>query len=173
MKIHSIFLSGAYCLAVLAAAGTARSASLNKADEQFLIMAAKTDMTEAHEGQIAENQAGGTDVKEFAKTLIQDHTESYQHLTELAAKTGVSIPKGIDTAKDRAIVQLAHLKGANFDRQFSRDEIAAHRQAVVVFKREAEHGQDAAVKAYAAKMVPVLEKHLHLAEDCAKPTRRS
>jgi putative membrane protein len=68
---------------------------------------------------------------------------------------------------------LAHLKGANFDRQFSRDEIAAHRQAIIVFKREAEHGQDAAVKAYAAKMVPVLEKHLHLAEDCAKPTRRS
>ena len=172
MQIRSI-LSGVCCLATLAAVGIAHATSLSKTDQQFLIMAAKTDMTEAHEGEIAANQTSRTDVKEFAKTLIQDHTESYQHLTELAAKTGISIPKGINSAKVPTIVQLVHLKGANFDRRFVDDEIAAHRQAIAVFKREAEHGQDADVKAYAAKMVPILEKHLHLAEDCAKATKRS
>jgi len=136
-----------------------------------MISAAKADMTEAHEGQMAENQARRTDVRDFAKTLVKDHTESYEHLTELAAKTGASIPKGINTSKDRAIQQLVHLKGDRFDRQFARDEIAAHRQAVVAFKSEAAHGHDADVKAYATKMIPVLEKHLHLAEECAKPAR--
>jgi putative membrane protein len=136
-----------------------------------MIIAAKTDMTDAHEGQMAANQASRADVKDFAKTLVRDHTEAYQHLSELAAKTGISIPKGIDAAKDRTILQLVHSKGDRFDRQFAQDQIAAHRQAVVAFKREAAHGQDADVKGYAIKMIPVLEKHLHLAEECAKPTK--
>ena len=70
-------------------------------------------------------------------------------------------------------MQLVHLKGNNFDRQFVQDEIAGHRRAIAAFKREAEHGQDADVKAYANKMIPVLEKHLHMAEELAKPTKRS
>jgi putative membrane protein len=105
--------------------------------------------------------------------VVQDNTKSYERLTRLAAQTGVSIPKGIDGAKDRTIRQLVHLKGDGFERQFARDEIAAHRQAIATFKREAAHGQNAEVKAYATEMIPVLEKHLHLAEDCAKPARHS
>jgi putative membrane protein len=167
MQIHTIL--GNICgLALLAGVGFVEGASLSNADKQFMIEAAKADMTEAHEGQMAEEQANRADVKAFAKTLVQDHTESYGQLTGLAAKVGVSIPKGINTAQDRTIRQLVHLKGAGFDREFSRDEIAAHRHAIAVFKHEAEHGQDADIKAYAAKMIPVLEKHLHLAEECAK-----
>jgi hypothetical protein len=62
-------------------------------------MAARTDMTEAHEGQMAENQASSAGVKDLGKTLVQDHMQSYEELTALAAKTGVSIPKGINNGK--------------------------------------------------------------------------
>jgi putative membrane protein len=130
----------------------AYAASLSGADRQFMVMAAKTDMVEAHEGQMAENQTNQSNVKEFAKTLVQDHTESYQHLTELAAKTGVAIPKGIDVAKNGNVEQLVHLKGARFDRQFAQDEIQDHRQALAAFRRAAAHGRDAGVKAYASRI---------------------
>lgn len=172
MRIRSI-LSVAGCLVLFAATGIGKTASLSNSDKQFMIMAARTDMIESHDGQIAETQASRAEVKDFAKTLVQDHTESYGHLSELAAKDGVSIPKGIDAAKDRTIQQLVHLKDDRFDRQFVRDEIAAHRQAIAAFKHEAANGHDPDVKAYATKMIPVLEKHLHLAEDCAKPARHS
>jgi putative membrane protein len=65
------------------------------------------------------------------------------------------------------------LKGESFDHEFVRDEVAAHRQAIAAFKREAQHGQDADVKAYASKTIPVLEKHLKLAENCLKPARHT
>lgn len=172
MQIRSI-LSGACCLALFSASGIANAAALSKADRQFLIMVAKTDMTEAHEGQMAEDQAGRTDVKDFGRTLVQDHTQSYEHVTELAAKTGVSIPKGIDVAKDATMQRLAHLKGSRFDTAFDRDEVAAHRRAIAAFKREAANGQDADVKAYANTMIPILEKHLRLAEQCAKAVKSS
>ena len=162
----------ACCFALLAASGIACAASLTGADRQFMIEAARTDMIEAHEGQMAQDQAGRADVKTFAGTLVQDHTNSYVQLTALATKDGVEIPKGINTGKDRTIEQLVHLKGDSFDRQFVRDEIAAHRHALAIFKREAARAKDADVKAYAEKMIPVLEKHLHLAEECAKPVKR-
>jgi putative membrane protein len=170
MQIQTL-LSSACCLALLVSAGPAGGASLGNADKEFVITAAKNDMTEAHEGQMAESHANRGNLKIFAKTLIQDHSKSYQHLSELAAKTGVIIPKGIDAAKDPTIMQLVHLKGEKFDRSFITDEIAAHRHAIAIFKREAKLGQDADVKAYATKMIPVLKKHLRLAEDCAKPAR--
>jgi putative membrane protein len=170
MQIRTL-LQGACCLALFAVRGHA--ATLSNADKQFMIMAAKTDMTEAHIGQMAENQANRPEVKDLAKALVQDHTESYARLVDLAGRTGVSIPKGINTGKDPAIQLLGHLKGASFDRTFERDEIASHRRALEIFKREAANAQDPDVKAYATSKIPVLQKHLHLAEECAKPAKRS
>jgi putative membrane protein len=171
MKISNL-VTNSGCL-VLFAAGVACAATLSNADRQFLVTAAKTDMTEAHEGQMAENQAVRPDVKAFAKTLVDDHTASYTQLSELAAKTGVAIPKGINVGQNRAVVQLVHLKGDRFDRQFTTDEIAGHRQMLATFKREAKQARDADVKAYATKMIPTLEKHLQLAEQCAKPAKHT
>lgn len=159
-------------LTLLAAVGIASAASLSPTDKQFMISAAKTDMTQAHEGQMAENQGRSDDVKNLAKTLVQDHTNSYTQLSELAAKEGVSIPKGINASRNPSIRLLVHLTGQRFDQAFTKDEIANERQTIAVFKREAAHGKDTEVKAYATKMIPVLEKHVQLAEACAK-TKRS
>ena len=154
-------------IAMLTVAGIAMAAPLSTPDKQFLITAARTDMIEAHEGQMAENQASRADIKDFGKTLVQDHTQDYGQLTMLANKTGVEIPKGIDAARVPSLEPLLHANGAQFDHAFTRDEIAAHKRALAAFKREAEHGQDADVKAYASSMIPTLEKHLQLAEACA------
>jgi putative membrane protein len=170
MRSHWIIPSA--CALVLSAAG-AQAASLNNADKQFLLTAARTDMTEAHEGQMAENQGASAGVKDLGKALVQDHTQSYEELTALAAKTGVSIPKGINAGKDRTIAQLAHLKGARFDHQFATDEVVAHRRALAEYKREADHARDPDVKAYAAKMVPIAEKHLQLAQQYAKSAKHT
>lgn len=155
-------------LALLAAGSVMYAASLSNADKQFMMTAARMDMTEAHEGQMAANQAVRSDVKDLGKMLTEDHTTSYQQLSIVAGKEAISIPKGIDSAKDRTISQLARLKGASFDSRFALDEVAAQRQELAAFKREAAHGKDADVKAYAAQMVPVLEKDLKLAEECSK-----
>ena len=172
MQIRN-FVTSTPILVLLAAAGVANTASLNNADKQFLDMAAKTDMTEAHEGQMAENQGTRGDIKSFGQTLVTDHSADYTKLSELAAKTGVTIPTGINVAQDRDIVQLEHLTGNQFDHQFTTDEIAAHRRVLATYKREAKDGHDADVKAYASQMIPTLEKHLQLAEQCAKPEKHS
>jgi putative membrane protein len=153
-----------YCFAILSLSGIASAASMSNADKQFLVTVAETDMTDAHKGQMAESRAARDDVKDLGKTLSTDCTHSYEELTELAAKAGVAIPKGINVAKIHSVEQLGHVKGARFDTLYTKDQITAQRKTVAIFKREAAHGRDADLKAWASKMLPVVEKHLQLAE---------
>lgn len=152
--------------AALSAVPFLYAAGPSKTDEQFMKMAAVDNMTEAHIGQMAQAQASAPGVKDFGQTLSTDHTTAYQKLTELASKTGVEIPKGI--GREHSISSLEHLKGASFDHAFLQNEIQAHKTAIAAFKREAEHGEDADVKAYAQATIPTLESHLQTAESLAK-----
>jgi putative membrane protein len=161
------------CLALFATASLAGAASPSQPDRQFLVAAAHDDMIEANQAQMAETQATRSDVKDLARTVDQDHRDSYWRLGELASKTGVTIPRGIDSGKDTTISELRHLKGTHFDSQFARDQVAADQREIAMFKREADYGRDPDVKAYAAKMIPVLEKDLHLAQECLKPGSHS
>jgi putative membrane protein len=154
-------------IGLLGSAAAASAASMNAADRQFMNNAAHIDMVEAHEGQMAETQAMRSDVRDMAKTVAEDHTKAYEQLSLLAAKTGVSIPKGINAGRDPEISTLTRLHGDKFDRTFSRDEVTDHQRALAAFKREASAGHDPDVKAYASQMIPTLEKHLKLAQDCA------
>jgi len=89
--------------------------------------------------------------KNSPKPLVQDHKEAYRHLSELAAKAGIPIPKGINSARISSIQQLTRLKGDRFDRAFAKEEAASDRQPLVVFKREAVHGHDTDVEDSANK----------------------
>ncbi len=144
------------------------SSSLSSADKRFMNTAADDDMIEANLGQMAESHAAKADVKDFAKELADDHSKAYGELLQLANTTGDKVPRGIDIRRDRAAVQLTHLKGDRFDRTFLNDEIASHEKAIAAFRREATHGSNPEVKAMASRMIPVLEKHLERARQLAK-----
>ncbi len=146
----------------------AQAADLSSADKSFLKSAAVANMTEAHLGKMAQDQASQDAVKHFGETLTQDHTKAYEELTAVAGKTGQSIPRGIDIRRNRVIEQLIRDKGSAFDRQFVSHEVQDHRRTIAEFKREAEHGRNPEVKAYAQKMIPTLEEHLRKAEGLEK-----
>ena len=128
--------------------------------------AAETNMLAAHFGQMAESQASQQNVKDLGKKLSTDHTNSYGGLSVLSNKTGETIPKAL--RPNKSIDHLAHLKGASFDRQFLVQEVQTHKTAVAAFKNEAEHGENADVKAWANSMLPTMQADLQAAENLAK-----
>jgi putative membrane protein len=168
MTFHKTF-SGVGCVLVLALSALAQVKT--SPDLAFMKMAAQANMTEAHIGQMAANQASQSQIKDFGQKLIHDHTDGYEQLATLAAKTGDSIPRGIDVRKISAVEQLMKLKGKQFDHQFVLEEIRDHERAIAAFKREAQSGRDPDVKAYASKMIPVLQDHLSQAKALAKPVK--
>jgi putative membrane protein len=147
----------------------AQAAAAAKSDAEFLRMAAEADMTAAHIGKMAEDRAANGEIKDFGKKLAQDHTSDYNQVFQLAAKTGESVPKAIDKRDDHEIAALDKRKGTAFDRAFLTEESAAHEKLIKEFRQEAEHGSNPDIKAYANKTLPIIEQHLHEAQDLLKP----
>jgi putative membrane protein len=143
-------------------------AEAKNTDAAFLSMAAQADMTAAHLGQMAQNRAVTNPLKDFGKTLTDDHTSDYHALTALSTKTGETIPKAIDKQNVRVIENLDRLHGKTFDRQFLANQTLEHEKLIKAFKQEADHGSNPDIKSYANKTLPVLERHLHEAQDLVK-----
>jgi putative membrane protein len=149
-------------------AAFAQTATLSAKDQKFVDFAAQTDMTEAHLGQMAQDQASGQNVKDFAQMLVTDHTDDYRKLSDLGTKIGATVPKGIDAAHNKMIAPFEKLKGASFDRHFERDMVAGHTKAIAEYKRAASDLDNADLKAYATAALPTLQKHLDAAKDLGK-----
>ncbi len=155
-QIYTALLSSVvFCLA----ASAQNTGSAATSDQAFLELAAQTDMTEAHLGQMAADQASSQAVKDYAQMMVTDHTADYTQLTALASKTGLTIPKGLDAKQDKMIAPYAKLKGKAFDRRYSHDMVAGHETAIAAYDKEARDGQNADLKAYAKQTLPTLEKH--------------
>lgn len=153
------------CLSpVLAQAGAANGST----DEKFVTTAAQTDMLEAHLGQMAMDRAASQAVKAYAQMLVTDHTSDYQQLSAIATKAGLTVPKGLDTLRNREIKPFDKLKGSVFDRRFAREMITGHTKAIAEYRHEGQSGTSTEIKAYTKQTLPTLEKHLHEAEALEK-----
>jgi putative membrane protein len=161
--VFALFGVVAYCLPP-----DSKTPSLPKSDAAFLAAAAQADMTIVHISKMAQDRAASSKLKDFANTLVQDHTSAYQEVSELAATAGEPVPKGIDRQNDRVIAALDRSKGKTFDRAFLFRQLTEHEKLLSAFEREARHGSNPAVKAYASKALPTIERHLHDTQDLLK-----
>jgi putative membrane protein len=153
-------LAGLFSCAVLSipSFGQAGEAAAT-GDQAFVDMAAQTDMTEAHLGQLAAQQADAQGVKDYAQMLVTDHTSDYKTLAATATKAGLTVPKGLDAKHEKMIAPFEKLKGKAFDRKYIQTMVAGHTAAIAAFTKESKDGTNADIKAYATQTLPTLEKH--------------
>lgn len=85
----------------------------------------------------------------------------------MAAMKGVTLPADQAMTGVDAVPQLQNLKGKAFDVAFVDQMIADHLQAIRDFQQAAA-GPDGEVKAFAAKTLPTLQKHLQEAQNLKK-----
>ena len=165
--LTSLCCAGLCCSPVFAQAKKA-----GMSDKDFVMMAAETDMLEAHLGQMAQDQASRQDVKDYGQMLVSDHTANYKDASAVASKAGTDVPKAINAKDNKTIDQFVRLKGAAFDHRFLAEMIQGHQKAITEFKREAASGEDANVKAFANSTLPKLQDHLDKAKDLSKPAAK-
>jgi putative membrane protein len=164
-------LAAVCCLAITSLPVLAqKKATAGKAmtDQQFVEFAAQTDMMEANLGQLAANAAAAQEVKDYAATLVTDHTTDYGQLSTAAKQANINVPNAIDAEHNRMLAPFQKLKGAAFDHKYAQEMVAGHTKALEAYKKEASDGQNDALKSYAQTAIPVLEKHLTGAKDLQK-----
>ncbi len=137
--------------------------------EDFVTEAAASDMFEIESSKLAADRADPA-TKAFAQQMIQDHQKTSNELKQLveSGKVKATIPTSMPAAKQEMIGELQELQGEEFTEQYQDDQVEAHEEAVDLFQRYAEGGDNPDLKAWAAKTAPALEHHLQMANELNK-----
>ena len=112
-------------------------------------------------------------VKEFGQRMQQDHGKANEALKKLAANKGVQLPTELDRKHKSAADRLSKLSGGEFDREYMKAMVDDHKETLEKFQREADKGKDSDVKKFASEHVPILKKHLELAQTTQKQVTAS
>jgi putative membrane protein len=138
----------------------AKDTQVGVADQAFAMMAAEGGLAEVQLAKLAQERASSPGVKQLAQRLVQDHTKANQELMALAKNKDMDLPDELDDTHEDLAKLFSRLEGAQFDREFLRYQLMHHEKDVASFGLQAKEGQDADLKAFAAKQLPVLQEHL-------------
>jgi putative membrane protein len=127
--------------------------------ESFLTDTAEGGMAEVELGKLAQQKSKNPDIKKFGQMLVEDHSKANAEVKALAAKKNINLPTGMGSHQS-TYDKLKGLSGDEFDEEFVEDMVDDHEKDVSTFQKESQNSTDPDVKAFAAKTLPVLQKHL-------------
>ena len=154
-------LGVALVMGLLIAVPRANAATtVSTADQDFIQAAAQGGMTEVTLGQLASTNGKRDDVKEFGQMMVKDHTAINDDLKALAAQKGVTLPNSLDAEHQGMLDKMTALTGSEFDNAYIAAMIKGHKADAKAFKGESTATQDAGIKSFLDKSIPVVERHL-------------
>ncbi|MGH6850783.1 MAG: DUF4142 domain-containing protein [Methylocella sp.] len=142
------------------------NSGLSSSATDFVKKAAISDMFEIQSSQLAQQKANGP-TKHFAEQMINDHQKNSKDLNSVVQDQNAEavMPTQLDKSHQKMLDKLQRLNGTAFDRQYKKDQIAAHKQAMSLFKHYSKTGDDAALKTWADNSLPELQQHLTMADN--------
>lgn len=129
----------------------------------YVEMAASSDMYEIQSSQMAASRATNPAMQSFAQMMITDHTSTTQQL--MAAAQAAQLPPMTPRLLPMHAQMLSRLQdrnGADFDREYGRQQLMAHEQAVALHSNYASRGDTPALQAVASTAVPIVTRHLEM-----------
>jgi putative membrane protein len=140
------------------AGGTATT--VKEDDSEFLVEAASGGLMEVQAGELASTKAQSARVKAFGAMMVRDHGKANDELKALASSKNITIPSTPGEDHQKHINELNQKSGKDFDNAYMSMMVDDHKNDVDKFENASNNAKDAAVKAFAAKTLPVLRVHL-------------
>jgi predicted outer membrane protein len=103
-----------------------------------LEQAIELNVAEIEVGKLASSKAQNARVKDFAETMVKDHT---QGLDKLRAIPGAPSDAKPNSKHQQTAERLSKLSGADFDREYMKRMVSGHQQAVRFLEKEAAKGK--------------------------------
>ncbi|HEY4281277.1 MAG TPA: DUF4142 domain-containing protein [Conexibacter sp.] len=133
-------------------------------DEEWLMMSIQGDRFEIQGGNLAQQKGSSQAVRDLGAVLVKDHTESLADAVELAQRLGIDVPSGPSPSQQWELRTVASFSGRDFDRRYADLEVQDHVQDISEARDEAGKGCNKDVRHTAKDDIPVLQKHLELAQ---------
>ena len=128
-------------------------------------MAAASDLFEIQSGQIAAQVSMSAETRQYGQMLVQHHTQTSAEMTAAAQASGMAPPPPmLDARKQAMLDQLRSTPAARFDMSFFNMQVMAHQEALALHQTYAARGDVPALRAVAARAVPIVQQHLTQAQ---------
>jgi putative membrane protein len=130
--------------------------------QEFVDKAARSDAFEIASAKLAEAKSGSTAIKSFAAMMIEDHTASTARIKKAAAAARPAITPDPTLTGDQnsKLADLRKLAGADFDKKYVSQQMAAHEKAFSLMTLYANKGDVGPLKATAGEIAPKVQEHL-------------
>jgi len=153
--------------------GNQRSGRVDRAATQrFINQAAEADLAEIAGAHYAIGHSQIPEVKAFAQKMIADHTMANDQLTMIAMRHGYGIPRAPSQEDEASLRRLEQTRGQRFNTDYSQAEQSDHREVISQFRRAAQDpGIEPQVRQFAQQTLPILQDHLHMANQLVAAAR--
>lgn len=140
---------------------------LKHTDKTFFEKAAKAGMEEVDISRVMADRTTNPQVREFAQMLVSDHTSANEKLTSISIGKDVKLPgQDMDAA-----TKWMKKDAKGLDEDYLEKMISAHKDAVELFQKEADKGEDPDARDFARDTLPKLQHHLQMALDLKKTVK--
>lgn len=128
----------------------------------FIEKARAGNAFEIESSRMALDKATQPALKNFARTMIDDHTRADQKLVSVARGMGQAAGDKVtlEPQQRRQIESLTAASGAEFDKLYASAQLEAHQTSVQLFQTYAETGTEERLRKFAAGTLPTLQGHL-------------
>jgi putative membrane protein len=140
------------------AAGTTGETSLGMMERNFVENHLKDGAREIELSRLAEERATSPQVKEFARKVVQAHTQAGDELRAIARSENVEIELDREKVQDER-EKLARNTGAEFDREYMDKMVDEHETAVNNLERHTD-SDNPRLRQFASSNLPVVRQHL-------------
>ena len=129
----------------------------------FLKDAIQGNYSETVLGRMIRNRGASAEVRHFGSMLVTDHAKGLSEAQAIADRLHLRIPATLTPEARHEQVVLQRLNGHSFDREVRRYMIEDHHKDIAKFEAQA-RSRDRATSGYAAATVPVMRRHLAMAQ---------
>lgn len=135
------------------------AAMVNEKDADFAVKAADAGLAEVELGKLAQEKATDQRIKDFAQKMVNDHQKANSELMAIATRHHVTLPPVASKEHTDKHRKLREKSGAKFDEEYIDLMVKDHDKVVSLFEDASSDIQNADLKAFASKTLPVLKKH--------------
>ena len=141
---------------------------------QFAMQAAEGGLAEVQLSELARQQAGSAEVRQFAERMVTDHGKANAELQALAKQKNITLPKTLNAEHATTLKTLQSKRGAEFDTAYMAAMKKDHVSTIALF--QAATGptfDDAELKAFASRTLPLLQEHHQMVERTQRTAREA
>jgi putative membrane protein len=139
-------------------------AAMPQTDQQaFLKEAVQRNLAELRLGELASQRAENAAVRDFGRTIRQDHHAAVQRASNVARSLKAEAPTEPTSEAKRHYDGLAQLSGSQFDAAFVSYMIVSHEAEIANYSSNAGSDNDA-IAGLVAEALPTMKAHLAMAQ---------